>query len=296
MATAADARRDLTEKIKLERQLADEIRVFNRKLVRNTIKDYGLLGRPFDASVMGPELTDILDNHYNRVSPSFDSQITDVLPADIAATPQETVAIASALALFFTSRAPQQSEIITATNQRDINSSIELALMDSQEEIFAGAPPQTRMETAFIVGAILGRKLTGRVTGISTLETQASAEAAKATEAQILIGEPPSVTGGTLRETAVTKEWVTVGDERVRLAHMSADSQEQTLNKAFDVGGQSLRWPGDTSLGASAANVINCRCSSVVNKEDVFAERRRRGEEISIEATVSEQLLISIGG
>ena len=262
--------------------------------MRNTVKEYGQTGRAFDASTMRPELADILLTQYGRVRPVFDSQITDVLPEDIAITPTEEAALATALAIFFIGRAPEQAEIITATNQRDIDSSIDQAVLLSQEEAQAGRP-QTRIETAFIVGAVLSRKLVGRVTGIATLETQASAETSKATEAQVLTGQPPSVTGGTLRESLVAKVWVTVGDERVREAHMAADSQEQTLNKPFQVGGQLLRWPGDSSLGASAGNIINCRCSSVVSKEDVFAERRKRGQDSIVETIPTEQLLTSLG-
>jgi len=291
---ANEARRDLTEKLRFERLLADEIRAFNRRMVRGTVGEYGRTGRPFDASTVQPELAEILLKHYDRVSPEFDNQITDILPEDIEATDAETAAIASALALFFAARAPEQAGIITGTNQRNIDDSITAAISVSQEEAAAGRP-QTRFDIAALTGAVLSRKLTGRVTGIASLETQAPAETAKATEAQVLTGQPPSITGGTLRETPVAKEWVTVGDERVREAHVLADSQTMTLNAPFQVGGELLRWPGDTSLGATAGNVINCRCSSVVSRDDVFAERRRRGEQPFIEQTATEQLLTSLG-
>lgn len=294
MATATDARRDLTEKLRLERILADELRAFNKRMTVGMVKEYGQTGRAFDASTMQPELTEMLLDHYERVSPAFDNQITEVLPADIEATPAETSIIAAALAIFFNGRAPEQSEIITGTNQSNIDGSIDQAIMISQEEAAVGRP-QTRIDIALIAGATLSRKLAGRVTGISSLETQASAETAKITEAQVLTGQPPSVTGGSLRESGVEKEWVTTGDERVRPAHVAADSQDRDLNAPFRVGGQLLRFPGDTSLGATAGNVINCRCASVTNKRDVFAVRRKRGEDPFVERTATEQLLTSLG-
>ncbi len=292
---ANEARRDLAEKIRLERLLVDEMRVFNRRLVRQAVREQAQGSGALDATTLQPELTEILENHYDRVSSAFDSQITDDLPEDIEASPEETAAIAAALAAFFTDRAPEQASIITGTNQRDILASMDQAIIINQEEAAAGRP-QGRIDTAMVAGAILSRKLTGRVTGISALETQAAAETAKATEAQVLTFQPPSVTGGTLRETPVTKSWITVGDERVREAHMFADDQQQPLNKPFTVGGQLLRWPGDTSLGATAGNVINCRCASVYNANAVFAIRRQRGEEARTERTASEQLLTSLGG
>lgn len=292
---ANEARRDLSEKLRFERMLMGEFRFFNQQMVRRTVREYSQTGRAFQAVEMQPALSDVLLNHYNRVGEPFSEQITEILPSDIQATETETNAIVAALASFYGTRAPEQSEIITATNQRDIDASIDSAIMISQEEAAEGRT-QTRIETAILTGTILGRKLTGRVRGIAALETQAAAEAAKATEAQILTFQPPSVVGGTLRETPVTKEWVTVGDERVRPSHVLADSQLVNLNQSFSVGGQALRWPGDTSLGASVENVINCRCSSVVDAQSVFAVRRQRGELPFSDATASEQLLTSLGG
>jgi hypothetical protein len=243
---------------------------------------------------MQPELTALLAEHYDSVGPEFSDQITQILPTEIEATDSETEAIAAALAIFFGTRAPEQSEIITGTNQRDIQASIDTAIAVSQEEAAAGRP-QARTEIALIAGAVLSRKLRGRVTGIASLETQAPAETAKATEAQVLTGQPPSVTGGTLRKVGVEKEWFTQGDERVRTAHILADSQKQDINIPFKVGGQLLRFPGDTGLGATAAMVINCRCSSVVSREDVFAIRRKKGEAPQVERILTEGLTVSIG-
>ena len=286
---ANEARRDLAEKLRFERLLIEEIRAFNKQLVRQTVREFAQGAGAFDASTLQSELTGILDEHYERVGEPFSQQLTEVLPEDIKATDSELALIATALLTFFSARAIEQAAIITATNQRDIAASIDLAVTISQEEAVVGRP-QSRRDTAVQTGANLSRKLNARVGAIASLETQASAEAAKATEAQVLTGQPPSVTGGSPRDVAVPKEWVTMGDEVVREDHVLADSQEINLNQAFDVGGEQLRWPGDTSLGASAGNVINCRCSSVVNAENVFAERRRRGEQPFIDITASGNL------
>ena len=294
MATATAARRDLSEKIRLERLLADDMRAFNRKLTRLTVRSQAEGTGVLDAATLEPELTGILEDHYNRVAPVFDSQITETLPEDIEATETEIAAIAAALATFFAGRAPEQAGIITATNQRDITAAIDQAVDISQIEAAAGRP-QGRIDIAMQSGANLSRKLFGRIRGIAALETQAAAETAKATEAQVLTGQPPSVTGGSPWQVPVTKEWVTVGDERVRDAHVAADSQVVGLNQPFEVGGQLLRWPGDTSLGATAGNVINCRCASVTDTREVLAERRRRGQAPRIETEVTEQLETSFG-
>lgn len=62
------------------------------------------------------------------------------------------------------------------------------------------------------------------------------------------------------------KEWVSTIDDRTRNAtfdHVSCDGQTVGNLLAFTVSAQRLMFPGDVSLGASAGNVVHCRCSSV---------------------------------
>lgn len=58
----------------------------------------------------------------------------------------------------------------------------------------------------------------------------------------------------------VTKTWETVGDDKVRPAHNSAEGQEVLEHEFFNVGGEDLYYPRD--VGGSAGNVINCRCTA----------------------------------
>lgn len=57
------------------------------------------------------------------------------------------------------------------------------------------------------------------------------------------------------------KGWMSTEDPRTRPAHLAADGQRVPLSKPFTVDGEKLNFPGDWSLGATADNVINCRCS-----------------------------------
>ncbi len=57
------------------------------------------------------------------------------------------------------------------------------------------------------------------------------------------------------------KEWLCACDEIAREWHKKADKQQVALEEEFLVGGEKLMHPGDSSLGASAKNVINCRCT-----------------------------------
>lgn len=56
------------------------------------------------------------------------------------------------------------------------------------------------------------------------------------------------------------KIWVATLDGHTRDAHAGADGQEVPIDMPFNVGGESLMFPGDPS--GSADNVINCRCTT----------------------------------
>lgn len=57
------------------------------------------------------------------------------------------------------------------------------------------------------------------------------------------------------------KEWVCACDKVSREWHKNADGQQVSLEAPFIVGGEKLMHPGDSSMGASAKNVIHCRCT-----------------------------------
>lgn len=64
----------------------------------------------------------------------------------------------------------------------------------------------------------------------------------------------------------LTKTWRTAHDERVRISHRDADGQTVPVFMPFQVGGESLMFPGDPS--GSPENVINCRCDLIISNEE----------------------------
>lgn len=66
-----------------------------------------------------------------------------------------------------------------------------------------------------------------------------------------------------------SKEWGSAHDERVREDHLDADGQIVGINEPFNVGGEELMYPGDSSLGASAENTIQCRCILYYHNSDI---------------------------
>lgn len=69
--------------------------------------------------------------------------------------------------------------------------------------------------------------------------------------------------------------WIATLDGRTRPTHRSADGQRAAVNGTFSVGADRLRHPGDP-LG-SAAEIINCRCTTIMVRagDDVDFRRRR---------------------
>lgn len=56
-------------------------------------------------------------------------------------------------------------------------------------------------------------------------------------------------------------EWLATKDDRTRDDHAAADGQVVDVGEPFDVGGESLEYPGDPA--GSPENTINCRCTTI---------------------------------
>lgn len=57
------------------------------------------------------------------------------------------------------------------------------------------------------------------------------------------------------------KKWIDVGDKRERKTHLEVGGITLPIGEPFSVGDSLLQFPKDTSLGASADEIVNCRCS-----------------------------------
>lgn len=66
---------------------------------------------------------------------------------------------------------------------------------------------------------------------------------------------------GNLRPENVRKVWSATGDNRTRESHAELEGAEVGIEEPFTSStGAQLLHPGDTSLGAGAEDVVNCRC------------------------------------
>lgn len=259
------AAQDLRQKLELERYLLREIDKYHTEILRDFTRLATTAGAAPDAAARNAALTAILMAHYQRVAGLFSGQLSRRLPAPKRLTETEKLAIAAALQQYFEKRAPEQAALINATTNTDQRE----VLQNARQEQPALPVP----ELGLIASAALSRRLAGRRQGIAITETQAPAEATKATEAETLGGLPPSVLGGSRRQTEMIKTWDAVLDSSTRGAHVEADGQEQPMNQPFYVGGQELMFPGDTSRGASVWNIVNCRCGVTYDTKAIEENR-----------------------
>lgn len=64
-----------------------------------------------------------------------------------------------------------------------------------------------------------------------------------------------------LKSGKTKKTWIDVGDKRERKTHLEVGGTTLPIDEPFSVGDSLLQFPKDTSLGASADEIVNCRCS-----------------------------------
>ncbi len=275
MATSENSRQariDLKKKRSLERKFIKDLRPLNNKIVKAATKAFVERGEILNAQLFFDDMDSLLLKNYNRTGESFDTQLSDSFPKSLKATDNETTLIAALLAAYYFNRSPQQTRFILGTTQKNITESIISGLQEASASVLPGELPSRRI-AGMNAGRTLRLKLNGRNRGIATTEVQNIAEQAKQIEATTLTTRPGI-------EFKPSKEWITVGDEIVRrppgskFNHVAADGQKVKIDENFIVSGQTLRIPGDTSLGASLGNVIHCRCTSTISKKEALKSRK----------------------
>lgn len=254
----------LNTKLRLERKLLEALGPYHKDITREFMREYGNSAMLPDMQERNGQLEALLSSHYRNAADVFVPVVTKAMPDDAQVTQAELDTMAVALAAYFATRASEQAQIINSTTAEEM----ERAAAE------ATATEATLLEAAAVAGAMLTRNLLGRAPSIAVTETQAATEASKLTATDVLLGRAPSVTGGQATVAETTKQWWSVGDSDVREAHLVADGQEVPASAPFVVGGQQLMFPGDTSLGATIDNVINCRCIAEYDTAAIAEERR----------------------
>lgn len=284
------ATKELAKKKKLERRITRELRELFRSMTVDYVAFYAQAGGVFDTTIYAADLEGVLLRHYRRTSKAFSGDIVKFLKKNIRNMDEaiiaslQTLSVSNAQLLkdivddlsgqvskqvdeFVRSKASKDTLTITRTNQKEIE--ISTAKAKRQLTLDLGREP-TRREVAAKGGAIFRNRSFNRVGTIAATTTQVAAESTKQIERDALMGLTNSVDARIAGvEPLKDKEiWISQGDNLVRdgdgngFNHLAADFQEKE-DGVFIVSGEALRFPGDSSQGASAGNIINCRCSAV---------------------------------
>ncbi len=281
---------DLAKKMSLEGQMNVKLRSFFRDVSKDLERSVLTTGGVQDVRQYRNRVQAILAQQGNRVTESFvSSSISSIRQLPFNNPLKESLrAIARVLGtnpgtmlsdMQLQSRLISQQELssfvvktteeILATTQKQLIKSLQKAENNL-------GPDATNRELAKNSSTIFRVKSAPRPQTISTTYTQQTAENAKFST-QEAVGNVFNSTEARelgLDPVEVENRWVSQGDSRVRdgavFNHLNADFQIRE-NGVFNVSGQTLRFPGDTSRGATAANVVKCRCASIMTLEEKAA-------------------------
>jgi len=236
-----------------------EVRALFLRMSKENVKHIVANGYQVSAEKFSKEWETILSKHCARVQKSFEKQIEKTLPEEDQGTSDLEESLLLAYLLTHCDRATKEnSETITKTNEKNLADSLDYA----RNILIAQGLTITNRSLAVTANVYFLRFIKSRINKIATFTTQSIAENAKIAEATILSGgDPNSVLNPVIPERNNTlKIWKDVGDSKVRDLHVFLNNTEKYIYEPFISGGESLMYPCDVSLGATAKNVMNCRC------------------------------------
>lgn len=241
--------------IKLMRQLQPVYRKIARELERH----YRILGAIPSVTAFERQIRERLLKHYKKVSGTFSRRIVKEL-----GKPKNHKMILQSIKETAITKHNAQAEIsaasIARTAHKDMQRELDKILKKAaQKDIVID-----RKKIARQAKLALNRRSMTRLQTVAITETQNIAEHSKQNEIDWLHKHGAIIGGKNIGEMVKKKKWITILDTRTRHAHAMSDNQVVDFDKPYTVKGQLLMYPGDTSLGASLDNIINCRCSSVI--------------------------------
>lgn len=245
-------------KIKLEKTFKPEIKKQFAKTL-NAMTEFVLLhGVPQATRKQLAEWESILDNHYVRCQKLFDPRRKKKETDD---SDEAERAILLALLLWREQNARSSAFKITETTRKHAYQAIRQA---RELLIEQGVTSPSNAELSKTAKELMRKKFNGRVSTIAMVETQSASETTRFEWAGSEMAEPDiKPTKPVPAIVKVFKVWATRLDKRVRAGHKSVEGQRRLKTEPFDVMGERLLRPGDTSLGATMKNVSGCRCASL---------------------------------
>lgn len=118
-----------------------------------------------------------------------------------------------------------------------------------------------QVTSSILTGDSIGHMADALMTRITTMERSSAIRAARTACTNAMnAGRQMQFEKAASMGIRVQKRWRCVHDARTRAEHGDADGQIRDIDKPYDVGGEKLMFPADSS--GSGWNVYNCRCRS----------------------------------
>jgi len=252
------AQKEYNLKLRMERLLVPSLLLLFKQYGDDFEKRYEALGILPDIDLFQGKIKSLLQNHYDKVADVFSQRIVkEIGKPNNHDTILNSISQKNQLHHEFT--ADDSSQIIADTTHKNAHNAVKKVI-----------------EGAAVTGVILNnaqiakkakqdllRTNASRAPGIAITETQAPAEHAKQAEFNYLNFHNATINGVNIADRKKQKMWMAILDDKTRPAHMEADGQIVDFDALYTVGGEKLMYPRDTTNGATAGNIINCRCSSV---------------------------------
>ncbi len=236
---------ELPKKIKNERKMSRDLNEIFRQMSDDLTLGFAVTGVIIPFTEFSKEMESVVKTNYRRAARDFKFTARDRF--DLSRD-DDAQAIDTGINKFINRGSIDSTSHIISTTA-DV-------ARKSEQEVRRAAEEEGRAlnnaELATLIGINFNQRNKNRVAAISQTEIQNIAESSKQIEAAALIDS------GKLDKK---KQWDAILDSKTRAAHSRADGQVRSINEPFDVGGERLMFPRDTSLGATAGNIINCRCS-----------------------------------
>lgn len=280
--------RELNAKLKLERFLSSDLMSIYNRISRDGRILYADSGELINVSIYKDLIKEALIKQYRRVFKVFPNPLSIDIVNSIKQKTVQQIQIEKEQEDYINDRSELSSQQLVDSTQKRWNDSVKatIALLlllrqNRQEEDFPISIPETPISGASILDSgdvsvneppnIVGirsevadrasrdfnGKSRGRSDTAATTETQNSSETNKFIIATILLINLAT-------SAKKDKVWMTILDGRERVSHGLANGQKVHYQDPYIVQGQSLMYPGDIGMGATADNVINCRCASMI--------------------------------
>lgn len=255
----------LALKLKLEKSFAKIIkRIFNNFVssISSTYSKYGFLP-------MYDELQTNIENaiakNYVKVGNAFDdfSRIELGIKKDDEGFNKR---LSDIIRIRGYNRANQSTNKIIVTAEKETNKALKLILLAAALSGIVLTNKAIAKQLKNILTLVLGNK----VMTIAATETAYAAEQTKVDELDVLYETNAVLPIGERMESMTSnKTWV-ARFINTRQWHADAHGQRKRLNEPYIVADELLMYPLDDRLGATAKNIINCHCSSIIETKRIL--------------------------